>query len=688
MNAVFLPFLIALAEPAPAATADPEARRYALVVGANDGGPGRARLRYATDDARRVAQVLIELGGVQVGDEVLLLEPRRGDLERAFDELNRRLGARAGAARRQEVVVYFSGHSDETGLLLGGERFEYGDLKTAIRTLDADVRVAILDSCASGAIVRAKGGRSVPAFLVDESSAVAGHVFLTSSSADESSQEADRIASSFFTHALVTGLRGAADVDLNGQVTLTEAYRFAYDETLALTEATRRGAQHPAYDMALSGTGDFVITDLHATSASLALDEALSGRLFIRDADERLVAELYKPPGRPMALGLPPGGYEVTLEREGRLGRARIDLAEGSTEPLAIGDFEAFSGALHAARGDVSDDPRTVPVALQFVHDTATEGERPVRHVLALGLVGAGAERLDGFALASAYTAYPEGEAGLVISGGVNVSGPAEAIQVSGGVNVVTGPLAGSQVSGGMNLAGPTDGVQVTGGVNVADGDLDGVQVSGGLNVAEDVSGMQVTGGVNVARTVRGVQVGVVNVGSDVRGVQVGVVNVCDHLDGVPIAVVTICRDGILHGVAWTDDLAMVNAGVQVGSHRFYTLYGAGFAPPWDGRVDRLAINGGAGVRLWRGRVDLDLDLYSSTVLVRPYTWEHTGQIVRVRLVAALPLGGRIAPFAGASIGLDLPDASRDPGAIFEGWPVHPGWDSRLRPGFVAGMRF
>ena len=38
--------------------------------------------------------------------------------------------------------------------------------------------------------------------------------------------------------------------------------------------------------------------------------------------------------------------------------------------------------------------------------------------------------------------------------------------------------------------------------------------------------------------------------------------------------------------------------------------------------------------------------------------------------------------------GLDLPDASRDPGAIFKGWPVHPGWDSRLRPGFVAGMRF
>ncbi|MBN1335431.1 MAG: hypothetical protein JXB39_05675 [Deltaproteobacteria bacterium] len=250
------------------------------------------------------------------------------------------------------------------------------------------------------------------------------------------------------------------------------------------------------------------------------------------------------------------------------------------------------------------------------------------------------------------------------------------------------GPFGGIQVSGGLNVTGPARGIQATGGANVAGGDLDGVQVSGGLNVAGDVDGVQTSGGVNVARDVEGLQVGPVNVAGDVHGVQVGVVNICDHLDGVPIAVVTICRDGILHGLVWTDDLVMVNAGIQLGSHRFYTLYGAGFAPPWDGRVDRFAINGGGGVRLWRGRVDLDLDLYSTTVLVRPFTWEHTGQIVRARIVAALPLGGRIAPFAGASIGLDLPDASRDPGAIFEGWPVHPGWDSRLRPGFVAGMRF
>jgi hypothetical protein len=39
-------------------------------------------------------------------------------------------------------------------------------------------------------------------------------------------------------------------------VTLNEAYRFAFDETLARTETTSGGPQHAAYDISLAGTGD------------------------------------------------------------------------------------------------------------------------------------------------------------------------------------------------------------------------------------------------------------------------------------------------------------------------------------------------------------------------------------------------------------------------------------------------
>src|SRR5207253_2498641 len=113
---------------------------------------------------------------------------------------------------------------------------DYGALRKAIEAVPADVRVAVLDSCASGAFARSKGGQFLPAFLSDASSQVRGQAILTSSSETEVAQESDRIGSSFFTHHLLAGLRGAADTSHDGRVTLNEAYQYAYDETLSRTE--------------------------------------------------------------------------------------------------------------------------------------------------------------------------------------------------------------------------------------------------------------------------------------------------------------------------------------------------------------------------------------------------------------------------------------------------------------------
>ena len=62
-------------------------RRFALLIGANDGGPERMRLRYAVTDAERLAQVLNELGGLDPSDMQLLEEGRREDVLRALDVL-------------------------------------------------------------------------------------------------------------------------------------------------------------------------------------------------------------------------------------------------------------------------------------------------------------------------------------------------------------------------------------------------------------------------------------------------------------------------------------------------------------------------------------------------------------------------------------------------------------------------
>ena len=128
-------------------------------------------------------------------------------------------------ARRVEFMFYYSGHSDEEGILLNGEHFLFSELRAAIDKIEADVSIVILDSCASGAFTRIKGGLKLPPFLIDDSSKMEGHAFLTSSSEDEAAQESDNIGASFFTYYLVSGLRGAADTSQDQQVTLNEVYQ-------------------------------------------------------------------------------------------------------------------------------------------------------------------------------------------------------------------------------------------------------------------------------------------------------------------------------------------------------------------------------------------------------------------------------------------------------------------------------
>ena len=79
------------------------------------------------------------------------------------------------------------------GLLLGEDRYSYRSLRDRLDQVPADVRIAVLDACASGAITRLKGGQPQPPFLVDESSDMRGHAILTSSAATEAAQESDRI---------------------------------------------------------------------------------------------------------------------------------------------------------------------------------------------------------------------------------------------------------------------------------------------------------------------------------------------------------------------------------------------------------------------------------------------------------------------------------------------------------------
>jgi opacity protein-like surface antigen len=314
-------------------------RRFAVVAGANRGAADRVPLRYGVTDAERFAAVVTTMGGVRPEDCTVLRDPSRRSFLDALAGLQERARVARPAATRVDVLVYFSGHADDNALMLGREIVTYRELRDAVADVAADVGITILDACASGAITRLKGGRTHPAFLTDASTQVQGYAFLTSSSENEAAQESERLQGSFFTHALLTGLRGAADVSGDGQVTLGEAYQFGFNETLAQTAGTQAGAQHPAYDIKMAGRGDVVMTDLRQTTSSLVFGPEYDGRLFVLTPSRRLVAELAKTPGRSVELGLEPGTYEVYFEQSSKLLLSSVELQHGDRRELLRADM-------------------------------------------------------------------------------------------------------------------------------------------------------------------------------------------------------------------------------------------------------------------------------------------------------------------------------------------------------------
>jgi Caspase domain len=301
---------LALAATLAASPASAAERRLAILIGEPDGGAGTVPLRYAERDARRIREVLVRLGGVREEDARLLLSPGAADVRRALEELAERSRRARARGDRTVLLLYYSGHAKDGALRLRETRLELADLKRLLEQAPADVRIGFLDSCRSGAITRAKGVRRAPAFDVSRAAGPRGLVLVTSSGADEDSQESDAIGGSFFTHHLASGLLGDADASGDGKVTLAEAYAYAYARTVASTAESAAGVQHPAYLYDLGGAGDVVLTELPAAGA-LVFPASTEGTFVVLDRAHRAVAEVAKAAGAPRRLALPAGSYTV-----------------------------------------------------------------------------------------------------------------------------------------------------------------------------------------------------------------------------------------------------------------------------------------------------------------------------------------------------------------------------------------
>lgn len=345
MNKLLFPILVL------AAVASAETRRLAIVVGNNAGTGEMPPLRYAESDAGKMARVMVELGDVSAEDVMLLQGQGVDQVERAITEARDRVAFfKKSPDVRTLVFFYFSGHSDGESIELGREKLAYARLKALLSGTGGDVRLVVVDACRSGAGLREKGGKPTDGFSIRlaDTLQTTGEAFITSSAADEASLESSEVMGGYFTHNLISGMRGAADASGDKLVTLAEAYKYAYDRTVVSTAMLPVGAQHPNYDFKLSGQGELVLATLLKPSSVLVLPEA-DRSLVIDVARDQVIVEVV---GGAREVALAAGHYGLRMFKGGQGYGGRVTLTEGMRHVVQMSALTPIhSSVVVAAKG-------------------------------------------------------------------------------------------------------------------------------------------------------------------------------------------------------------------------------------------------------------------------------------------------------------------------------------------------
>ncbi len=216
--------------------------RWAVLVGANSYEDARhfGSLQVCVKDVEATREQLIA-GGFDPARIRLLTDntdekPTRANILAALKSV-------ADATEPDDLLLfYYSGHGDEAGgesylvardgrhLVLGDTAVSTTRVKQIMDTAPARAKVILLDACHSGANIGQKGPKPMtPEFIQRVFEQAEGLAILASCKQGQFSYEWRLQDRSVFTHYLLEALRGEADRDEKGFVTVQDASRHVTD---------------------------------------------------------------------------------------------------------------------------------------------------------------------------------------------------------------------------------------------------------------------------------------------------------------------------------------------------------------------------------------------------------------------------------------------------------------------------
>ena len=232
------------------------AETYALIMGAGDYKYDNIpKLPGAIEDARRIKQALIETGMVKEEHITYIEDPVFTEIKFQLEDLFEK-----GEAQ-DRLIFYFAGHSEVgineegqqdtflCGIYVRKDRLEESaynfreHFEEIGKKLKAQQTVMIFDTCYAGGIRQARklDIKSIEKVGFEAMAQAKGVNFLFSSGEEEISQEMGEDQGGWYTHYLLEGLEGAANLDGDDYINLEELSTYVQQKVSKSTS----GAQNP-----------------------------------------------------------------------------------------------------------------------------------------------------------------------------------------------------------------------------------------------------------------------------------------------------------------------------------------------------------------------------------------------------------------------------------------------------------